>query len=330
MLLHIHNGDATADVAKESSIPGEHFAWREALIEGPSPANVTPAEWRRRREQHLVEAYKVSLDECEQEFLQQEEKLGSFAKYDEVVLWFEHDLFCQVNLIYLLNWFAQQKLVNTKLSLVCIGSFPGKENFRGLGELNAEELSSLFPARQRVTQEQLDLSVRAWEAYRSPDPRDVQTITRAGTTALPFLGAALKAHLRRFPSTRNGLGLIENRGLEFIDRGATRFVDLFARFCDAEPIYGLGDSQFWLSLQRLTTANQPLLTLNSGKDDGENIARDAIFEMTNLGKAILKGEGDFVSLNGIDHWLGGVYLSDERNLWRWDEPSETIVLTRTD
>lgn len=328
MLLHIHNGDATANIAKASAIPGEHFAWREALIDGPSPANMTAVEWRRLRAQHLVEAYKVEPDECEQELLQQEEKLASFREYDELVLWFEHDLFCQVNLIYLLNWFAQQQLGETKLSLVCIGSFPGKENFRGLGELNVEELSSLFPARQRVTPAQLDLSMRAWEAYRSPDPRNIQMLTRGETTALPFLGAALEAHLRRFPSTRNGLGLIENSGLALIHSGSKKFVDLFARFRDAEPVYGLGDSQFWFSLQTLTNANQPLLTSNGGNGDGEAIARDTSFEITKLGKAVLKGEGDFVSLNGIDRWLGGVYLSDERNLWRWDEQSETIVLTR--
>lgn len=328
MRLHIHNGDATADIAKKSTIPGEHFAWREALIEGPAPANVNGAEWRRSRAEHLVEAYKVERDQCEQELLQQEEKLASFAEYDEVVLWFEHDLFCQVNLIYLLNWFARQKPGKTKLSLVCIDLFPGKENFRDLGELNAEELSSLFPAREEVTGTQLELATRAWNAYCSRDPRDIQTLTGVRTSALPFLSAALKAHLRRFPSTSNGLGLIENRGLEFIDSGAVKFIDLFARFCNAEPIYGLGDSQFWLSLKRLTDASQPLLTLNGGQHGDEDIARDATFVITDLGKAILKGEGDFVSLNGIDRWLGGVYLSDERNLWRWDEQSETVVLTR--
>ena len=328
MVLHIHNGDATADIAKKSSIPGEHFAWREALIEGPTPAGVKGAEWRRTRAQHLAAAYGIGPDTSEQELLSQEQKLASFGKYDEIVLWFEHDLFCQVNLLYLLNWFAQQQLGNTKLSLVCIDSFPGKENFRGLGELNAGELNSLFPGRKPVTRDQLDLAARAWEAYSSPDPRDIQSLIQTGTTALPFLGPALKAHLRRFPSTRNGLGVTENRSLEFINSGPKKFLDLFASFCAAEPIYGFGDSQFWDSLQRLTDANQPLLTMESGEQKREGIAPNANFEITDLGKAILRGDGDFVLLNGIDRWLGGVYLSDERNLWRWDEGTGTIVLTR--
>src|SRR5688572_27998219 len=136
-MLHIHNGDASADTAKQSTLPGEHLAWRESLMTGPTPAGLSGREWRSLRAQHLSEAYGVDFKECEQELLDQEKKLASFGEHDEVVLWFEHDLFCQTNLLYLLNWFEQQDMGNTRLSLICIGEFPGKENFRGLGELNA-------------------------------------------------------------------------------------------------------------------------------------------------------------------------------------------------
>ena len=320
MILHIHNGDASADVAKQSSIPGEHFAWREALIDGPAPVAANAQEWRRVRAQHLSEAYGVEHTECERESIAQEEKLASFAKYEEVVLWFEHDLFCQVHLVYLLNWFASRDLGKTKLSLICIGSFPGRENFRGLGELSAEELSTLFPSRQPVTREQLDLAIRAWDAYRSTDPRDLETLLKSDTSALPFLGPALQVHLRRFPSTANGLGRIENRGLQLVNSGLHNFGDLFQRFGEVEPVYGLGDTQFWLSLRRLADANQPLLMIS-----GDRPSPDTTIEITELGRAVLRGDGDFVLLNGIEGWLGGVYLSDERNLWRWDDKSEMMV-----
>ena len=320
MILHIHNGDASADVAKQSSIPGEHFAWREALIDGPAPVAANEQEWRRVRAQHLSESYGVERAECERESIAQEEKLASFADYEEVVLWFEHDLFCQVHLVYLLNWFANRDPGKTKLSLICIGSFPGRNNFRGLGELSAEELSSLFPARQPVTHEQLDLATQAWDAYRSTDPRELETLLQNDTSALPFLGPALQGHLRRFPSTANGLGRIENRGLQLVESGLHSFGDLFRRFGEVEPVYGLGDTQFWLSLRRLADANQPLLRISS-----DHPLPDTKIEITDLGRAVLRGDGDFVLLNGIEGWLGGVYLSDERNLWRWDDKSEAMV-----
>jgi hypothetical protein len=36
-MLHIHNGDSTANKMKEAEFPGEHFAFREALATGPAP-----------------------------------------------------------------------------------------------------------------------------------------------------------------------------------------------------------------------------------------------------------------------------------------------------
>lgn len=329
-MLHIHNGDSTADTAKLSTLPGEHFAFREALIEGPAPAARDGAEWRRVRAEHLSAAYGVDLKECERALAEQENKLATFAKCEEVVLWFEHDLFCQLNLIYLLEWFGRQSLGKTKLSLICIGEFPGKENFHGMGELDAAELASLFPGRRPVTQQQLELAKSAWQAYCSTDPTEIQNLLKTDTCALPFLGAALAAHLRRFPSTSNGLGSIEAKSLELIDSGMKNFVDLFPKFGEAESIYGLGDAQLWLALRRISEARKPLLTIsggeNGGSDPGSRFHKTA-FEMTDVGHSVLKGDADFVAINGIDLWLGGVHLSGAGNLWRWDDDSKALVLS---
>lgn len=326
-MLHIHNGDCSAEIAKQSSLPGEHFAWRESLMTGPSPAGLFGNEWLSMRARHLSEAYGVDFKECEQGLLDQQEKLAAFEEHEEVVLWFEHDLFCQTNLLYLLNWFAQQDTGNTKLSLICISEFPGKENFRGLGELNAEQMASLFPGRQQVTSPQLKLAKLAWQAYRSPDPAEIETVLQTGASDLSFLGPALQAHLRRFPSTNNGLGSIENKALKLIEGGTKTFVDMFPRFGDAEPVYGLGDAQLWLALQGISNGRQPLLRIEGGKNGSHkltpDIVREVRFEITEPGKSVLQGKADFVELNGIDLWLGGVHLSPD-NLWRWDESSGTL------
>jgi hypothetical protein len=326
-MLHIHNGDSSANTAKQSSFPGEHVAWRESLITGPTPAGVVGNEWRSVRAQHLSEAYGVDLQECERGLLDQEKKLSSFAEHEEVVLWFEHDLFCQTNLLYLLNWFAQEDKGSTMLSLICIGEFPGKENFRGLGELNAEQMASLFPGRQQITSAQLRLAEVAWQAYCSPHPAEIEEIMQT-SDLLPFLGPALRAHLRRFPSTKNGLGSIENKGLELIHGGSKTFRDLFPRFGDAEPVYGLGDAQLWLALHRLCGGRQPLLRIENGNSGGPALTPDIVpnakFELTEPGKAVLRCDTDFVELNGIDLWLGGVHLSPD-NLWRWDEAARKIM-----
>lgn len=326
-MLHIHNGESSANTLKQSTIAGEQFAVHDALIAGPTPAGVLGEDWRRLRAAHLADAYGVDREQCEQGLLRQEEILSSYADHDELVLWFEHDLFCQVNLIYLLDWFNGRDLGATKLSLICIGEFPGVEDFRGLGQLNAEQLASLFSSRHEVTMAEMRLASAAWTAYRAPDPSAIERVLSDDTAALPFLRAAFSCHLARFPSTRNGLGRIANRGLELIDRGLEDFGELFPSFVKEEPAYGLGDSQFWLTLRQMGLARTPLLNFENGQRLHDPIDSAKLHQtrvsLTAPGRAVLKGAADSVEMNGVDEWLGGVHLLSNQ-VWRWDEGSNRL------
>jgi hypothetical protein len=118
--------------------------------------------------------------------------------------------------------------------------------------------------------------------------------------------------------------------LELIHNGASRFADLFSRFCESEAGYGFGDAQLWNAMQRLMKVVQPLLLGSNGvPTTGQRFSWDAIaryaFSLTDTGKAVLNGSADAVSLNGIDEWLGGVHLQGHSNIWRWDEANNQLV-----
>jgi hypothetical protein len=72
-----------------------------------------------------------------------------------------------------------------------------------------------------------------------------------------------------------------------------------------------------------------LLTLKNGSDDNTRLSseaiREAVFEITQTGESVIRGEADFIDLNGIDLWLGGVHLNEKTNLWRWNDERWTIV-----
>lgn len=329
-MLHLHNGDSTAATARRTSLPGEHLAWREALVVGPAPAHLSDEEFLQTRARHLAESYGVEQAKAESELREQHLALSRFRDHEEVVLWFEHDLFCQVQLIYLLDWFARHGPGNTKLSLICIDRFPGVENFRGLGQLNETQLESLFPARTEIDAQQLTLGPNAWRAYLSPDPTDIESLLQSDMTALPFLKSALRKHLERFPSVRNGLGRIENVTLELIAAGRGDFRVLFPEFCRCEPVYGFGDAQLYLELKRLAEGPEPLLTFESGEKprpmNGAELLETS-FLPTPAGQEVLRGEADFVRLNGIDLWLGGVHLNGAQSSWRWDEVEGRLTNT---
>jgi hypothetical protein len=207
-----------------------------------------------------------------------------------------------------------------------LANFPAS-NFHGLGELNEDQLASLFGFRHEVTAAELSTAVAAWSAYRATEPGALEKFLRGDTSALPFIRPAFSCHLTRFPSVSNGLGRIEQRGLALINDGLNKFVDLFPRFGEVEPGFGLGDWQFLEALKRLQEARSPLVSLKNGPTNGEQrteLVRKLAFEITPAGRAVLQGETDFVKLNGIDQWLGGVHLT-ETNLWRWDEQKQEVV-----
>ena len=135
-------------------------------------------------------------------------------------------------------------------------------------------------------------------------------------------------HLARFPSVFNGLGRIENVALELISHGECEFKSLFPRFARVEPVYGLGDSQFWNELKRLAEEREPLITM-SGDEAQSNGFHHASFELTATGRDVLHGKRDFIELNGIDLWLGGVHL-DGAVLWRRDDHNQLAAQKRKD
>ena len=296
-MLHIHGGESAANTARQSTIPGEHFGWREALISGPAPSGVVGAEWCKLRARHLSDYYGVDRQKCEADLLSQDETLTTFSEHDEVVLWFEHDLFCQVQLIYLLNWLAQRDLGETKLRLISIRDFSGIADFHGLGQLNEAQLSSLFPRREKVTAAQLHLGSKAWAAYSSSNPKEIESLLDSDLSPLPFLKSALTKHLRRFPSTDNGLGRIGNVVLDLIAKGYSNFRSLFPAFARREPEYGFGDAQLYLELKRLSDVSTPLLTLSA---DGNRAAMDSAQMLLCTFEITKYGHGDFVRSNGID------------------------------
>jgi hypothetical protein len=316
-MFHLHNGDSTADTMRAANFPGTHFAFREALTSGATPAGLSLDEWCKLRARALSGLAEQEAVTIEQELRAQAATLNNLAHHDEIILWFEHDLFCQTHLIYLLDHFARHPVTTARLSLICINAFPGKPDFRGLGELTAEQMASLFDTRHAITPAEFELAQRAWAVYSSPDPQTIADLLDTDTTALPYLREAWLLHLGRFPSVMNGLNQAENMLLTLIAAGHRSYLNLCPAFFNAMPAYGLGDLAIREDLQRMANAPQPLLALN-GLDDSD--WRNATCALTETGWQVLAHAADFVALNGIDRWLGGVHLTDQKR-WRWNAQS---------
>jgi hypothetical protein len=324
-MLHVTNGSSAEGSLRESGLPGCFLSWVDVLHEGPVPADLSPEELRSTRAGFLAQFASRATDEIEAELAVRDQMLSDLASHDEVVLWFEHDLYDQLQLLQILDRIEALDVAPTRLSIVCINSFPSIHPFRGLGQLRPEHFVTLFPMRRPIESAMLAVGRRGWAAFRSPDPTAIEELIRGDTSALPFLASALVRHLEQFPSVQSGLSRTETAVLERLAIGPAEWKSVFLYSNDREEAVFIGDSSLLAYLDRLGAASVPLIRWQGDGPWLDAPSRDGPIEITEAGRAVLAGELDAVHLNGIDRWLGGVHLVGPEAEWRWAPPRRTLV-----
>jgi len=344
--LHITNGDCAAGTLRQFLTDPVSITC-DVLHDGPAP-RVDLDTWHELRAKFLSGSYHASFEETRDSLAQWDRDVAAADRYEEIVLWFEHDLFDQLLLIRTLDLLggrenaALRQRTNgrnsqARVSLICIDRFPGVDRFIGLGQLTAGQLASLVGTRQPVTAEQYAIAAAAWDAFRAPDPSAVLELVRLkpGTMhPLPFLRDALERLLEEYPSTANGLSRTADAALRELDAGPRSGLDLFMATQAREERPFMGDWGFFDILRLLARARVPLATIappEAGQDAHADLERDLrahTIAITESGREVLAGRNDAVALNGIDVWRGGVHLvasQDARSPWRWGAGRDTLV-----
>jgi hypothetical protein len=216
-------------------------------------------------------------------------------------------------------------------SAIVVDSFPGKPSFRGLGELTAPELETLWPARRTVSGEELETAAAVWEAFRAPEPRAVAEWAVDGTPALPLLAPALVRLLEELPAPAGGLSRTERAALFAIADGATTPASAFVAVQNLETAPFLGDTWFYRSLAELGRGPARLLETDAGDElpapppnGGGRAFAGLSLRFTPHGERVLRGEDDRVGLLGIDRWVGGTHVVPDA-VWRWDPDDRRLV-----
>jgi hypothetical protein len=323
-MLHITNGDMAVGVLRAAEFPGTFLPWRDVLHDGPVPAGLSLPQLSRVRVEFIVSCGWGKAEEAGRQFLTRDGTLDASANEDEIVLWFESDLYDQLQLCQVLAWYGDQPTKPRRLSLIGVDKGPDGV-FRGLSQLKPEVIGSLFEARAPVSAAQLALAVRAWEAFRAPDPVSLDALRAKGTPALPFLAPALQRLLEELPSVSNGLSRTEHAALAGVAEGARAPAEIFVAVHTREERPFMGDWSFWRVLARLASGTKPMLELASGarpRFPPEVPAAASFgaqrFRLTPSGREVLAGKLDAIKTNGIDRWLGGTHLWQGGKLWRWN------------
>jgi hypothetical protein len=332
--LHITNGDGAADILKGSDLKGDVLPWRDPMHHGPFPAGFDLDAISDVRARYLAGTTGAHED-VERAFRLRNEHLKAAGRYREVVLWFEHDLLDQLQILQLLDWFSGVELGSTKLSMICIDRFPPIEPFRGLGQLNSAQMAGLHSSRQPVTRMQLKLAEAGWAAFRSADPKALEVFAAEDLDPLPFLRAALARSFEEYPWSTDGLTRTERQILKLVSRGISGPGKVFAANMDLETALYEGDLRTFTHIAELCGAREPLLRCDPYgtfrfPPDAQISPRefpDQKLAVTNAGEQVLSGHTP--SNIERNEWLGGVHLATGRPIWMWDPIDKNLRLGTT-
>jgi uncharacterized protein DUF1835 len=289
-LLHITNGDSLTNRLESLHLKGDIITWREMLCEGKTLTNVGSESFWKTRFEFLNKNYKVTKSWFVEKTLKEYRSLCNHKQQDQIVLWFEYDLFCQINMLAVISWLKTHRRY-AHISLVCSGNEDETDKMYGLGEVNDEQLLKLYENRIELSQNDIEYADYVWQLYCSDNPIRLENLTDFRNYQFDYLSDAIKSHLRRFPTIKNGLNDIENRILQLsVDKKPKSKRELVRTVLSNQGIYGFGDTQY----ERVISSLKPLYS-------NFNPVR-----LNKKGKEILDGQTSYYSsIRDNEAYLGG-------------------------
>lgn len=314
--LIITNGDSAVGALKAAHIQADFLPWQDVLHDGPVKNIPDLGVFSQERARFLTTMGWGTYDDIMASFIRRNQNLKKYKDYSEVILWFERDLYDQLQLLQIMNWFAQQDVNDTSLKVI------HSYEFIALAEVEYNRHS--FDCRKNIDLSTLETAKEGWNAFCCPEPISLQKFADRNLPELPFMSAALYRFFEEFPLIPYGLGQVQVQILKLINDGISEPGALFSHYCAEEESPFLGDWSFWHYLNQLIECNVPVVTVESQEQflfpplckSRDDFMNQRIL-LTDFGQKVLKGEKSFLEKNTLDRWYGGVHVYPE-NYWCWN------------
>lgn len=310
--LNITNGDCAVDIMQKAGIEGDFLPWRDVLHDGPVPKDKTLEGLSNIRAEFISSLGWGEYSQVKKGFVARDNVLKSFKDYDKVILWFEHDLYDQLQILQILDWFNQQGEHAVTLSIICTEAY--------LGPLTVDELIHLKRFEQPITQQHLTLASDVWSAFCESTPLALFKFLQQDLTPLPYLKDAIVRLFEEYPNHINGLSRTAVQALTLIAGGESNPYKLFALNQKQEKRVYLGDLSFWNILNDLLLAAKPLLALNKGEKLTPPFDKSIKLSITKDGLKALNGHFNYIEHNPVNRWIGGVNINNDKP-WYWNGES---------
>ena len=239
----ILNGDSLKEQFP-SKIKGDIIIARECLVDGDVSGNTLEELFKTRAKFLSTHYEEITEQDYYEQTVPEIEKILSIPNQSEINLWFEDDLFCQVNFWFVLD-LLNPTSQNNKYYLIR----PSSQDQFGFGGFNEDSLQELY--EQRIELNQLETLSSLWTAYKTNNFAQLRSLAIELQTTYPFILKAVESHFARIPS--NGkLGRPSESIIQIMkDLDTNDFATVFKEFNTRESIYGFGDLQVKRLFDRL-------------------------------------------------------------------------------
>ncbi len=290
-ILHILNGDTLSPRLKDLSINGNIAVWREMLCEGKTIVNLASETFKNTRIAFFKEQYPEQASKYDALFGSQLAIISDAHSYEEIILWFEYDLFCHINMLACIS-FLKTMNYKGKIHLVCSGWIEGKKQLQGLAQLSNKELQNHYTKKVTLNNHDLFLADDLWRLYCSDNHLKFNP-KRAKDSSFKYLSNCISAHKERFPSVRTGLNTLETHLLRLIQKHTIKSISqLCGYMINYQGYYGYGDLQIYRIIKRMDT----FYTIENN-----------IFTLTEKAKNVLDNKHNVLTQMKDNSQLGGVY-----------------------
>jgi len=277
--LHLVNGDSLAEQMRELNLPGEVIVWRELLCEGPTQKDINTSFYELRKK-FLLDTYNISAESYEERFVSEMKKFKSLQNYDKVVLWFDFDLFCHINMLAAIH-ILTNKHGEIPISLVCSKKLKGEKELRALTQLSIKELKNHYKNSISLNSEDIEVANLIWELYCGNKPLKLKPQIKVKTN-FEYLSNCIRAHLERFPNSKTGINSLERNVLRLIEGHTIKNRNhLLGYTLQYQGYYGYSDNQMERLLNKLsifyTVTEDRIVLTEEGRlalNESKNFYRD--------------------------------------------------------
>lgn len=259
------------------NVEGDFAVWREMLCEGKTTANLASEAFRKARIAFFKKNYPDQAGSYDDTFGSQLAIIADAHLYEELVLWFEYDLFCHINMLACIS-FIKSRGYKGKVYLVCSGRVDGEKELKGLSQLSESQLLQHYKDKVLLDNHDLFLADDLWRLYCGKDHLKLNP-QGAKDSNFKYLSNCISAHKERFPHTKTGLNTLETNMLRLI---RTYEIHTEHQLCgymlNYQGYYGYGDLQILKMIARMRSffqEEQGILILtkkaNAVLDEGKNV-----------------------------------------------------------